>query len=105
MVATTVTLALLPVAMDPRLQVKVLTPSGIPQLPWLGVMDTTLKLLFIRTVRETAVAVSGPAFGTVSVYVTLPPIPAGSGESDMGNERSALAVEVPSLILATKASS
>ena len=67
MVATAVTLALLPVAIDPRLQINVLTASGTPQLPWLGVMDTIVKLLSSRTVRETAVAVTGPAFATVSV--------------------------------------
>jgi len=105
MVATAVTLAVVPVAIDPRLQINVLTASGTPQLPWLGVTDTILKLLLSRAVRDTVVAVTGPAFATVRVYVTLLPIPAGSGESVMVNARSALVVVVPSLILATKASS
>src|SRR5688572_15763836 len=67
MVATAVTLAVEPGAMDPRLQINVFTASGTPQLPWLGVMDPILKLLLSRTVRDTAVAVTGPAFATVSV--------------------------------------
>ena len=67
MVATAVTLAVLPVAIDPKLQINVLTASGAPQVPWLGVMDTILKLLLSRTVSATAVAVTGPAFATVSV--------------------------------------
>ena len=67
MVATNVTLALAPVPIEPRLQMNVFTPSGTPQLPWVGVMDTILKMLSGRTVRDTAVAVTGPAFATVSV--------------------------------------
>ena len=67
MVATVVTLAVLPVAIELKLQVNVLTASGAPQVPWLGVTDTILKRLSSRTVRATAVAVTGPAFETVSV--------------------------------------
>ena len=67
MVATTVTLALAPVPIEARLQVNMFTASGVPQLPWLGVMDTILKLLLSRTVRDTLLAVTGPAFATVRV--------------------------------------
>lgn len=52
---------------EARLQVNVFSASGVPQLPWPGVTDMILKLLLGRTVRETAVAVTGPAFATVSV--------------------------------------
>ena len=88
-----------------RLQVNVFTASGVPQLPWPGVTDTILKLLLGRTVREAAVAVTGPAFATVSMQVTLLPLAAGSGESAILRERSALDVDAVSLILATNASS
>lgn len=62
-----VTLAVELGAIDPRLQTNVLTASGAPQLPWVSVMDPIRKLPLSRTVRETAVAVTGPAFETMIV--------------------------------------
>src|SRR5918996_5433256 len=78
-VTTMVTVAVSPPATDPRLQVTV--PPARLQLPWLLVEDTYCVVGSSWSVSVTPVAVPGPLFVTVIVYVTSSPASTGSGLS------------------------
>jgi hypothetical protein len=91
-VTTIVTVALDPLAIDPRLHVTV--PALWLQVPWVGVADTNTTPLGRVSVKLTPVAVLGPALLTLTVYVRLPAAATGSGESALVTDRSAEAVTV-----------
>jgi len=64
-VTTMVTVALDPLAIDPRLQVTV--PALWVQVPWVGVADTKITPAGNVSVRVTPVAALGPALLTLTV--------------------------------------
>jgi hypothetical protein len=86
-VVTTIEIvALAPLAMLPKLHVTV--PPASEHVPWLGVADTYVTLGSSVSVTTTPVALSGPLFVTVTLYVTFPPTTTGSELSVFVIERS-----------------
>src|SRR6266542_2537694 len=83
---TTLTEALPPDAIDPRLHT---TGLGPVHDPWLGSADTNFTESGSVSVMTTSVAWPGPPFRTVTMYVRLPPTLSGSGESEIRTDRSA----------------
>jgi hypothetical protein len=92
-VATTIEIvAEFPSVTVPRLQ---LTGPVPLQLPWLGVLETHVTLPGKVSATMTPVAVLGPVFVTVIVYVRFSPTTStGSGESALRIDRSADALTV-----------
>lgn len=61
-------------------------------MPCVAVAETNLRLVGSASVTRTAVAVAGPLFLTLIVYVIFPPEMKGSGASVIVSVRSATAL-------------